>query len=95
MHSASNRMALTWPKVPMCRALMKKINTVIKRSSRRVAELFCEVVLYRPMIQKKKMLKAKALKISMLGHLASWVELAEPLSGFPNVPISTLISSFI
>ncbi|WMV58962.1 hypothetical protein MTR67_052347 [Solanum verrucosum] len=53
-------MAIISPKVPVCQAMKVKIKSVRKRSSRRVAGWFHDVVLDRPKLQNLRMLKAKA-----------------------------------
>uniref|UniRef100_M1DYE3 Uncharacterized protein n=1 Tax=Solanum tuberosum TaxID=4113 RepID=M1DYE3_SOLTU len=53
-------MAMISSKVPVCQALKVKIKSAIEKSSRRVAERFCDAVLDLPKLQNLKMLKAKA-----------------------------------
>ncbi|KAG5632263.1 hypothetical protein H5410_003980 [Solanum commersonii] len=46
---------------------LEKIKSAMKRSSRRVVVQFCKAVLYHPMIQNAKKLKAKAKSWWLLG----------------------------
>uniref|UniRef100_M1DFN2 Putative plant transposon protein domain-containing protein n=1 Tax=Solanum tuberosum TaxID=4113 RepID=M1DFN2_SOLTU len=52
-------MAMISPKVPVCQALKKKIESAIQKRSGRVTEPFRDAVLDRPKLQNLKMLKAK------------------------------------
>uniref|UniRef100_M1D8A3 Integrase core domain containing protein n=1 Tax=Solanum tuberosum TaxID=4113 RepID=M1D8A3_SOLTU len=47
------------PKVPVCQALKERTKLARERSSRRITEWFCDVVLDRPKLETLRMLKAK------------------------------------
>ncbi|KAG5615080.1 hypothetical protein H5410_014904 [Solanum commersonii] len=46
--SASHRMAIILPNVPVCIAQMEKIKSTVKRSCQQVTKRFCDAVPYRP-----------------------------------------------